>query len=130
MGRSSLLIRSIWAACLLIAAANHALILVRHGILWTYGRVAWPSAAYWSSLTILDPLVAVLLFVRPRLGVLSAIVLIVSNVIHNLAITAYYAPAGDFLSRAASSPMILIQIVFMLFVLLTAPIAIRQTPQA
>lgn len=130
MGRSSLLIRSIWAACLLIAAANHALILIRHGPLWTYGGVAWPSAAYWSSLTILDPLVAVLLFVRPRLGVLSAIVLIVSNVIHNLAITAYYAPAGDFLSRAASSPMILIQIVFMLFVLLTAPIAIRQTPQA
>ncbi len=122
MERRSLIVRSIWAACLLVAGANHARILLRHGLFWDYGGVAWPSAVYLSSLTIVDPLVAALLFVRPRLGIVSTIVLIVTNVIHNLASVAYYAPEGEFLTRA-SHPIMLSQLGFMLFVAATARIA-------
>jgi hypothetical protein len=100
--RGSLVVRGIWAACLLLGGANHARILLQHGLLWDYGGVAWMSAAYWSSLAILDPVVAILLFVRPRAGIVATIVLIVSNVVHNLAITAHFAPGGEFLSRAAN----------------------------
>ncbi len=106
-------------------------ILLQHGLSWDYGGVGWVSAAYWSSLTILDPLVAVLLFVRPRVGIWCAIALIVTNVIHNLAFTAHHAPAGQFLARA-SDPFILSQIGFMLFVGATARIAwkgVRSTNQ-
>jgi hypothetical protein len=122
--RGSLIVRCIWAACLLIGGANHARTLLRHGIFWDYGGVAWGSAAYWSSLTILDPLVAVLLFVRPRVGIVSTVILIVTNVIHNLAVTAHYAPEGEFLTRA-SHPFVISQIGFMLFVGATARIAWR-----
>ena len=122
MQRSSLIVRSIWAACLLIGGANHARTLLQHGLLWDYGGVAWGSAAYWSSLTILDPLVAALLFVRPRAGILSTIALIVTNVIHNLAVTAHYAPDGEFVAPA-SNLFVISQLGFMLFVGATARIA-------
>lgn len=122
MQRRGLIVRSIWAACLLIGGANHARILLQHGLSWDYGGVAWASAAYWSSLTILDPIVAALLFARPKAGILSTIALIVTNAIHNLAVTAQYAPEGAFLTRA-SNPYMISQLGFMLFVGATARIA-------
>jgi hypothetical protein len=121
--RASLVVRSIWAACLLIGGVNHARILIEHGLFWDYGGVSRASAAYWSSLTILDPLAAALLFVRPKAGIVVTILLIVTNVIHNLAVTARFAPAGALLPRVASDPFILSQIAFMLFVAATAHMA-------
>jgi hypothetical protein len=117
--RGSLIVRSLWAACLLVGGINHARILLLHGPGWDYGGVGWASAAYWSSLTILDPLVAALLFIRPRIGIAGTILLIVTNVVHNLAVTARHAPEGEFLVRAAN-PFLLAQIGFMLFVAATA----------
>ena len=121
--RGSLIVRSLWAACLLIGGANHARTLLRHGLFWDYGGVAAASAVYWSSLTILDPLAAALLFVRPKAGIVVSAVLIVTNVLHNLAVTAHYAPEGAFLARVASGPFLISQIGFMLFVGATARIA-------
>lgn len=119
MERRSRIVRAIWALCLLLAGVNHARILVQHGLAWDYGGVGVISAAYWSSLTILDPLAAILLFTRKRVGVSVTIVLIVTNVVHNLSITAILSPEGEFLSRVASSPTLLSQIGFMLFVVAT-----------
>jgi hypothetical protein len=106
----------------MIAAANHVRILLQHGLLWDYGGVSWASAVYWSSLTILDPIVAMLLFVRPKVGIPTTIVLTVTNVVHNLAITSLYFPEGEFL-RAAANPFFISQVAFMLFVAGTARIA-------
>lgn len=125
MQRGSLIVRSIWAACLLLAGLNHARALLQHGLFWDYGGVSWASAAYWSSLTILDPVVAALLFARPKVGILSTVALVVTNVIHNLALTAQYSGQGEFLTRAASNPFIVSQIAFMLFAAATAHIAWR-----
>ena len=83
MERRSRILRVIWAACLLLAALNHARMLAQHGLLWDYGGVGAASAFYWSSLTIVDPLVVVLLFVRPTIGVPITIALITTNVVHN-----------------------------------------------
>ena len=122
MERRSVVVRSVWALCLLIAGLNHARILVQHGLFWDYGGLHPISAAYMTGLTLFDPLVAALLFIRPKGGILATVVLIVTNVIHNLATTAHFAPAGEFLTRA-SHPIILSQIAFMLFVVATARIA-------
>lgn len=125
MRRASLIVRSIWAACLLVGGVNHARTLLQHGLLWDYGGVAWPSAVYWSSLTIADPMVAALLFIRPKVGIPSTILLIVTNVVHNLAVTARYGPEGAFATHVAASPLVLSQIAFMLFVGVTAHLAWR-----
>ncbi len=105
--------------CLLIAGANHARTLFLHGLFWNYGGVAWASAVYWSSLTIIDPITAAILFVRPKVGVVSTVLLITTNVLHNLAVTARYAPESEFLTRAAN-PFLIIQSGFMVFVAATA----------
>jgi hypothetical protein len=120
--RRSIVVRSMWAACLLIAGVNHARLLVQHGIFWDYAGLNPISAAYQSSLTLLDPLIAALLFLRPRVGIVATVVLIVTNVAHNLATLAHFTPAGEFLTRA-SHPITLSQIGFMLFVMATARIA-------
>lgn len=122
MQRRSLIVRVIWASCLLIGGLNHARTLVQHGLFWDYGGVGTASAIYWSSLTMIDPAVAALLFVRPKVGIAGTILLITTNVIHNLAVTAHAGTAGDLLSRAAN-PFISCQIAFMVFVLATARIA-------
>jgi hypothetical protein len=124
--RGSIIVRSLWAGCLLIGGVNHARTLLQHGLFWGYGGAHPVSAAYWTSLTLFDPLAAALLFIRPRVGILATVVLIVTNVIHNLAATAHLAPAGELLMRA-SHPIILSQVGFMLFVVATAPIAWRGT---
>ena len=120
--RGSIVVRSIWAACLLIAGLNHVRVLVEHGLFWDYGGLHPMSSAYLTALTILDPMVAALLLIKPRVGVLATIVLILTNVIHNLATIAHFAPPGEFVARA-SHPIILSQIAFMLFVAVTARVA-------
>jgi len=125
MARRSRIIRVIWAACLLLAALNHARILAQNGLAWDYGGVSATSALYWSSLTILDPLTASLLFIRPKIGIPLTITLITTNVVHNLAITATFSREGEFLSRVGSSWAIISQLAFMLFVAGTASIAWR-----
>ena len=130
MQRRSLIVRSVWAAGLLLAGANHIRILLQHGLFWDYGGVGGASAAYWSSLAILDPIAAALLFARPKIGILCTIVLIVTNVVHNLALTAHSVPRSEFLVRAASDPMILSQLGFMLLVIATARPAWRGAENA
>jgi hypothetical protein len=122
--RGSTIVRSIWAACLLLAGLNHARLLVQHGLFWDYGGLNPSSALYQTSLTLLDPLVAALLFLRPKAGIVATIILIITNVIHNVATLAHFAPAGEFLARV-SHPITLTQIGFMLFVLATARIGWR-----
>jgi hypothetical protein len=128
MQRHSMIVRIIWAACLLVGGANHARILLQHGLWWDYGGVNWGSALYWSSLTVIDPLVAALLFIRPRAGIFSSVLLIVTNVAHNLWVRADYMPEAGIVAWAASHPFILSQIGFMLFVLATLGIALRGVP--
>ncbi len=119
------IVRAVWAMCLLLAGLNHAHILFRHGLAWDYDGASAASAVYWSSLTIVDPLVAVLLLVRPRIGVPTTVVVIATNVIHNLSVTAHNAPPGALVEYVITSWQMVSQIGFLLFVLATWRIARR-----
>lgn len=122
MQHQSITVRAIWAFCLIIAGLNHARTLLQNGLFWDYDGAAIGSAIYWSSLTIIDPVVAALLFIRPKFGVCCTVVLIVTNVGHNLYVTASRAPTGEFTAFAAN-PFVFSQIAFMIFVLGSARIA-------
>ena len=128
--RASLAIRTVWAAGFTVGFSTHARILLTHGLRYDYGGVAPATAAYWTSLTFLDPLVALLLFVRPRLGIVAAVLLIVTNVAHNLAFTAGYARRGGFWHAITTSPHLLAQLGFMLLVLATMRLAWRGLGEA
>lgn len=119
----SLAIRLIYAACLIIAAGNHALVLIRHGLLWNYGGVPVASAAFWTSLTLLDPIAAILLLVRPNAGVWLTAAIIVADVTHNLWVRVHYAPAGADIVTVLGAPFLLCQIGFLVFVVATMRLA-------
>ena len=120
---SGLLIRIVYALCVGGGTFNHVRSVLDQG--WLPEHVPLPSAIYWSSLTFLDPLAALLLFVRPRIGIALTVAIIGTNVPHNLSYTAAYAPPGAFVSTVTSSFMMMSQMVFLVFVALTAPMAWR-----
>lgn len=100
-----------YAVCLAGAAFNHARIVWEHGLWWDYGGVHPFLAAFWTSLTFLDPLAVLLLMVRPRAGIASTVLIIVSDVVINAcAGVAYRFDKASFVA----------QCVFMVFVLATA----------
>ena len=107
----------------MIAGVNHARILIAYGIGYDYGGMAWPSALYWSSLTLIDPFAALLLFVCPKWGIIVVNLLIVSNVLHNLFVTWPFLARGEWAMLPHVNPMIVAQIIFLIFVATTTRIA-------
>jgi hypothetical protein len=73
---------AVYAVCFLGAGLNHA-----HDI-WQGGLFPYRDAppllnAYWTSLTVLDPLAVLLLYRRPRAGMVLAVLIMVSDVALN-----------------------------------------------
>jgi len=121
--RAGLILRVIYALCLAGATVNHVRAIAAHGVLPDF--LPWPSAAYWSSLTLLDPLAAGLLFVRPRAGIVLTAAIIATDVAHNFWFVNLYAPAPSLAAAVAANPFLISQIAFLVFVAATARIAWR-----
>jgi hypothetical protein len=118
MYRRSLVIRAFFALCLLGATFNHAWAIAAHGLLWDYGYGAdamLASKIFWALLTLLDPLAALLLFVRPRAGLALTVAIIVCDVLHN---GYYVARHGQWLATFYVS-----QVAFCVAVLALTPLA-------
>ena len=64
-----------------------------------------------------DPLAIILLFVRPGAGVALTVAIIVTDVVHNLAVIHHYVP--PLLTALVTAPSVIAQLVFMIFVLAT-----------
>ncbi len=123
MKRLGLAIRTIYAACLIGASINHVRAIIAAG--WLPDNLPLASAVYWSSLTVLDPLAAVLLFVRPRWGIAATIAIILSDVVHNLWFVAVHPSSASFFQDVTTSMVMMSQLAFLLFVAVTAPLAWR-----
>lgn len=121
MQRPGSWIRIVYALCLAGATFNHVRGVLAHG--WLPERLPLPTAVYWGSLTVLDPLAVLLLFLRPRGGIALTGAIIVSDVMHNLWFTATHPLSGSFLADVTSSTFMISQIAFLLFVTATAPVA-------
>ena len=120
MHRWSLLIRLLFALCLLAATANHLRAVLDHGWLWDYGygpQTLLASRVFWGALTVLDPLAALLLWFRPRWGLLLTLAIIACDVLHN---SFYVAAHGQW-----TQTFYLSQLGFLLAVLVLSPLAWR-----
>ncbi len=118
MPRLSFAVRVLFACCLLIATVNHIRSDVSHGLLWDYGygpSTYLASRIFWAALTFFDPLAALLLFIKPRAGIVLTAVIILVDVAHN---TFYVA-----LKRQWLEPFYLSQVAFLVVVFLLSPIA-------
>jgi len=73
---------------------------------------------YWTSLTFLDPLAIILLFYLPYLGMVIAVLIMISDIAVNLYVTYVFNHSDVFSSWKLES-----QILFGVFVFITVPIA-------
>ena len=102
----------IWTAGFLIGTVTHALDIFHNGWL-PYDFRPLPWHIYWTSLVILDPLAALLIWLRERWGVVLGVAIMASNVLVN-AYTAFVAGYDEFYFSLA------LQSVFAAFVFFAA----------
>jgi hypothetical protein len=124
MPGASFAIRVLFACCLLVATANHVRADIQHGFFWDYGygdAAYWASRVFWGALTILDPLAALLLFIKPRAGIALTAGIIIADVAHN---TLYVAVNQQWLE-----PFYLSQVAFLFSVMLLSPVVWYRTAQ-
>ncbi len=112
-------LRAIYGICLLAGMSTHAAMLWRHGFFWDYGGVPQFTQVFWTSLTLLDPLAAILLIVAPRVGLVATLSIISTDVVHNLWFFQRYDIPFNWVLAA--------QCAFLIFVLATIASAWRQT---
>lgn len=84
-----------------------------HGLFWDYDGAPVISRVYWTSLAVLDPAAALLLFARPRAGLVMTAAIILGDVVHNTWLM-LRSPAPEWLNW-----MYLSQVLFLIFVLAT-----------
>lgn len=66
-----------------------------------------------------------MLFVSPRAGIILTTLIIVSDVMHNLLFIAAHGGGSGFHGAVIGNPFVMSQILFLLFVSATAPLAWR-----
>lgn len=123
----SLVLRTLYALCLLGATYNHWRAIADHGFGWDHGGFPRASTTFWTSLAFIDPAAVILLFVRPNAGVAATVAIIVADVIHNVWIEARYFP--PLLHDIGASHRLAEQIVFLVFVVATCPLAWSAKPR-
>lgn len=81
--KSEAIIRVIYALCLVGAGLNHLQTVLTHGLLWDYHNAPLFTRFFWTSLTFFDPIAAILLFLKPKVGLIFTFLIIFIDVIHN-----------------------------------------------
>jgi hypothetical protein len=117
--RSVLVLLLSYSICLLAGTYTHAKDLLIHGFLAAPVPVA--IGLYWNALTLLDPLAVLLLWWRPKLGIVLTAAIMASDLAINTAVylVGYFGPPTSHLV-----PLSLFeQSLFGLFVFVTGPLA-------
>jgi hypothetical protein len=115
---------AVYALGFLFGTWNHVLDLRHGGFLpYTYAPLAFNI--YWTSLTVLDPLAAFLLFKLPYCGMVLAVLIMVSDLAVNL-----YAGCILFPGTTILDTTLLSQIGFGVFLFVTVPMAWRRLRKA
>jgi hypothetical protein len=108
---------AVYALCFLWGTKNHVVDLWHGGFL-PYSYAPLPFNLYWTTLTVLDPLAVLLLFVLPYHGMVLAVAIMGSDIAVNL-----YANYVLLHGNSVPDATLVSQIVFGLFLFVTVPIA-------
>lgn len=118
---STKLILTLQSIGLLMGTSTHVIWAIENGFLSSNYNANLFSTLFWDSLTFLDPLAALLLFIKPKTGIYLTLAIISVDVIHNnifywqeLYVNALTMP--DWLMKYW---MILGQMIFAVFVIIT-----------
>ncbi len=71
------------AIAMLMGTSTHVTWALENGFMSKHYNASTFSMVFWDSLTFLDPLAAILLFVKPKIGLILTFLIITFDVIHN-----------------------------------------------
>jgi len=106
---------AIQALCLCIGTYTHVDWVMHHGFLYSDLRYSIYSQLFWDSLTFLDPLAALLLFIAPKKGMWLTFIIIIVDVVHNAIISSSYR-ADSIGHWIIANYFLTLQIAFCIFV--------------
>ena len=124
MTKASRTLRIVYAICLVGATCVHVAFHLRFGVFLEAlagSGYSLGTRIFWSSLTLLDPIAALLLFFHPCAGLALACIIIVCDVVHNSWILHHFGMAPDAAYWA--------QVTFLIFLLATIRSAWRGSPR-
>ncbi len=126
------LILIVQAVCMLMGTSTHLAWVIQNGFLSEKYNASLLSTLFWDSLTFLDPLAAILLVFKPKIGLYLTLLIIVTDVIHNnlFYIEVLYFNSLNLLDWIEQYWMILGQVIFLLFVCLTLKMNLKQVKLA
>jgi hypothetical protein len=106
---------------LIMGTSTHLSWVIQNGFLSEKYNAPLPTMLFWDGLTLLDPLAALLLFIKPKIGLVLTLIIILADVLHNNIfyfdeLYLHKLPIFDWIEKYW---MILGQLVFALFALLT-----------
>jgi hypothetical protein len=140
MFKGSVVLRSIYATCLALATITHVLVDVRYGVfLAGLEPLGYPIGVrlYWASLTFLDPAAAILLFVRPRAGLVLCAVIIATDVLNNSWVAYHHSEFGPLVldngqtvyHHSGANMSLILEVAFLIFVFATIRYAWKGLPR-
>lgn len=104
---------------MLIGTTTHVLWIIHNGFLSEKYHAPIFSGFFWDSLTFLDPLAAMMLIWKPRIGIWMTAIIITVDVLHNgsLCFSALWSEQEPLISWIKHNWMLWCQLLFGLFVL-------------
>ncbi|MDG1332798.1 MAG: hypothetical protein P8P74_10730 [Crocinitomicaceae bacterium] len=111
----------IQSVAMLMGTSTHVSWAINNGFLSENYNAPLPNMIFWDSLTFLDPLAALLLFVRPKAGLILTLFIILADVAHNnlFYFEELYTTGLGLSDWITKYWMILGQLLFAVFALLT-----------
>ena len=140
MSKGSIILRSIYATCLALATITHVLVDARCGVfLAGLEPLGYPIGVrlYWASLTFLDPAAAILLFARPRAGLVLCVVIIATDVLNNSWVAYHRSEFGPLVlgngqtvyHHSGGDMSLILEVAFLIFVFATVRYAWKGLPR-
>jgi hypothetical protein len=140
MSKASVVLRGIYATCLALATITHVLVDMRYGVfLAGLEPLGYPIGIrlYWASLTFLDPAAAILLFVRPRAGLVLCAVIIATDVLNNSWVAYHRSEFGPLVldhgqtvyHHSGANMSLILEVAFLIFVFATILYAWKGLPR-
>jgi len=114
-------ILSIQSVAMLMGTSTHLQWVNKNGLLSEHYNAPLFTKIFWDSLTFLDPLTAILLFIKPKTGIVLALVIIIFDVLHNnlFYFEELYLESRPLVDWIQKYWMITGQIIFAIFVIAT-----------
>ena len=120
LGKMERLCVAIYVVCFLCATVNHLNDVRSQGFL-PYKFAPIYLNFFWTSLTIIDPLAAILLLTKVRIGLYLSIVVILMDISVNIPYFFFIAKVGS-----GSKGIVLSQIIFAFFLFHTFPVTVHR----